>query len=205
VRIAFLRNPTTSRARAIVLAVVFAISGCGYQFGASGSNLPPAAHTIYIARFTNPTRDTGLNDEFMVYLKDEIANHKRLEIVDSPSAADLELTGTMVNSVNLPNAFNSVLEPTQYAESIVIRAWLRDAHTNKIIWSTNGLGDTANVSVVSQTVVNTTPTFLQQNARSPDIRRMTDIQVAQSQTKTTREQGMANLAHRMYDAMASGF
>jgi len=189
----------------VMIMATFALSGCGYQFGASGTNLPPTAHTIYVGRFTNPTRDTGINDEFMVYLKDEIASHKRLEIVDSPSQADLRLTGQMINSVNLPNAFNSVEEPTEYAESIVVRAWLRDGHTNKIIWSTGGLGDTENVSVVSQTVVNTTPTFLEQNARSADIARMTDIQVAQTQTKTTRAQSMANLAHRLYDAMASGF
>jgi hypothetical protein len=180
-------------------------SGCGYHFGASGTNLPPSAQTIYIARFTNNTRQTGLNDEFMVYLKDEVASHKRLTIVDSPSDADLELTGQVTQSLAIPNAFNSVLEPTQYAGTLGVRAWLRDRHSNKVLWSTNGMASTENYATVSQNVVNTTPTFLQQNLRSADIARMSDIQTAQTQERGSRTQMMTDLAAHMYDSMATGF
>ena len=79
--------------RLAILAVMLLASGCGYHFGASGTNLPANAQTIYVERFDNHTRQTGLNDEFMVYMKDEIASHKRLSIVDSPANADLELDG----------------------------------------------------------------------------------------------------------------
>jgi hypothetical protein len=189
----------------IVFSAILTMAGCGYQFGASGTNLPHDAHTIYVARFTNQTRSTGVNDEFMRYLKDEIASHKRLSIVDSPTDADLELSGQVLGQVNTPSAFNSVLEPTQYAETLAVRAWLRDTHKNKIIWSTNGLADTEHFPVVSQAVINTTPTFLQQNLRGGDIQKMTDIQVAQTQERGSRDQMMANLAKHMYDSMATGF
>jgi hypothetical protein len=189
----------------VIIAAMLLATGCGYHFGASGTNLPTDAQTIYIARFTNQTRQTGLNDEFMIYLKDEVAKHKRLTIVDSPSAADLELSGAILQTLSVPNAFNSVLEPTQYGETLVVRAWLRDRHTGKLLWSVNSLSDTENYATVSQNVVNTTPTFLQQNLRSPDIGRMSDIQTAETQERGSRTQMMAGLAAHMYDSMASGF
>jgi hypothetical protein len=192
-------------ARRLVIFAALLASGCGYHFGASGTNLPTSAQTIYIAPFTNQTRQTGLNDEFMVYLKDEVANHKRLTMVDSPNTADLELGGAITQSLALPNAFNSVLEPTQYGGTVVVRAWLRDRHSGKLLWSTNGMSDTENYATVSQIVVNTTPTFLQQNLRTNDIARMADIQTAETQQRGSRTLMMAGLAAHMYDSMASGF
>jgi hypothetical protein len=115
------------------------------------------------------------------------------------------LSGQVLGQVNTPSAFNSVLEPTQYADTLAVRAWLRDTRKNAVIWSTNGLADTEHFPVVSQAVINTTPTFLQQNLRGGDIQRMTDIQVAQTQERTSRQQMMANLAKHMYDSMATGF
>ena len=188
-----------------MLLLGWALAGCGYHFGASGTNLPAAAKTIYVEPFTNQTRLTGLNDQFMRYLKDEIASHKRLEMVDKPADADLELSGALIGNVNVPSSFNSVIEPTMYGQTLIVRAALRDTHTNKTIWSTNGLSDTEHYPVVSQSVVSTTPTFLQQNLRSNDIAKMTDIQVAQTQARTSRDQMMANLAKHMYDSMATGF
>ncbi|MBV8137285.1 MAG: hypothetical protein JO121_16895, partial [Deltaproteobacteria bacterium] len=70
-------HPRRSEASLLAtLALVMALGGCGYHFGASGSNLPSGAETIYVARFTNRTRQTGLNDVFMRYLNDEIAMHR---------------------------------------------------------------------------------------------------------------------------------
>ena len=192
--------------RTVVLLATLVASGCGYHFGASGTNLPASAQTIYVERFDNKTRQTGLNDEFMIYLKDEIASHKRLTIVDSLSEADLELTRSGdLQRLAVPNAFNSVLEPTQYGETLVVRAWLHDRHTGKLLWSVNSMSDTENYGTVSQNVVNTTPSFLQQNLRSPDIARMSDIQTAETQERGSRTQMMQTLAAHMYDSMATGF
>ena len=189
---------------AVALVATLAASGCGYHFGASGTNLPASAQTIYVKRFDNRTRRTGINDELMVYLKDEIASHKRLTLVESPADADLELTGVVTQNLAIPNAFNSVLEPTQYGGTLVVRAWLHDHHTGALLW-TSSMSDTENYATVSQNVVNTTPSFLQQNLRSADIARMSDIQTAESQERSARTQMMANLAKHMYDSMATGF
>ncbi|HEY6394007.1 MAG TPA: LPS assembly lipoprotein LptE [Candidatus Binataceae bacterium] len=191
---------------AAAIAVCVLISGCGYHFASSGANLPPSAKTIYVARFGNRTRFTGLNDQFMRFVKDEIANHKRLQMVDSPTGADLELSGDILNLFSTPIAFNSVLEPTIYNQTMAVHASLKDLKTHRTLWSGrlyNPLQDQA--PVVSQSVVSTTPTFQQQNLRANDIAKMTDIQVAQTQTQAATDLMMSQIAHNLYTSMAEGF
>jgi hypothetical protein len=188
----------------VTVAALF-FSGCGYHFAASGDVLPSSAQTIYVARFGNQTRVTGVNDEFMRYIKDEIDLHRRLKIVDSPDTADLELSGEIRFATQTPSNFNSALEPTQYNQSVVLAAMLKDMHTKKTIWTTNNVSAGEHTPVVPQTTVTTTPTFLQQNLRGNDIANLTDIQTAQSETSGYRDVMMQQLAQNLYAEMAEGF
>jgi Lipopolysaccharide-assembly len=197
--------PRPSRLLGFITVAALFFSGCGYHFAASGDALPSSAQTIYVARFGNLTRVTGVNDEVMRYIKDEIDLRHRLKIVDSPDSADLELSGT-VRFVNYtPTNFNSALEPTQYTQSVVLSASLRDMHAKKTIWTSNNIGSGEHTPVVPQTTVTTTPTFLQQNLRSSDIAGLTDIQTAQSETTAYRDVMMQRLAQNLYAQMADGF
>ena len=129
------RYPRPSKALALAIGAALFFCGCGYHFAASGDALPKNAQTIYVARFGNLTRITGVNDQFMRYVKDEIASHDRLTIVDSPDAADLELSGEVRLSNQTPVNFNTALEPTNYKNSMVVSAVLKDLHAGKVIWS----------------------------------------------------------------------
>jgi len=199
-------HPRRSKVRLLAaLALVMALGGCGYHFGASGSNLPSGAQTIYVARFTNRTRQTGVNDVFMRYLDDEIAMHRRLRLVDSPAEADLELSGAILAVTKLPSSFNSVLEPTIYNQSMTVTAQLKDLRNNRVIWSANSLGNLQHNPVVAQAVVPTLPTFVQGNLRGPDVAKMTDIQVASTQGALGQQTMMQNVAQNLYASMAEGF
>jgi hypothetical protein len=184
---------------------VFAASACGYHLAASGDALPQGAKTIYVEKFTNRTRFTGINDQFMRYVKDEIASHDRLEVVDSPSQADLVLTGSINTSDSTPGAFNSVLEPTIYNQTMTVAAQLRDTHQNRIIWQTRGVSSIQQSPVVAQQVTTTTPSFLKQNLRGSDIAQMQDMQVAQTQNSFYKGQMMQQIAQDLYAQMAEGF
>jgi len=188
-----------------VIVAGLCISGCGYHFAASGDVLPQGAQTIYVKRFGNLTRITGINVELMRYLKDEIALHRRLTVVDSPDAADLQLSGMVRLSIDAPINFNGVYEPTIYRNTVEVSAVLKDLHTKKIIWSTSRVGAGQHVPVVATNVVTTTPSFLQQNLRSGDIAQMTDIQIAQSETASGRDLMMQRFAKSLYVEMAEGF
>ncbi len=181
------------------------ISGCGYHFAASGDVLPQGAQTIYVKRFGNLTRLTGINDELMRYLKDEIASHRRLKVVDSPDAADLQLSGTVRTSIDAPVNFNGAYEPTVYRHTLTVSAALKDLHTGKTIWSTGRVGGGQHAPVVATNITITTPTFLQQNLNANDIAQLPDIQTAQTQTASARDLMMHKLAQNLYSEMAEGF
>jgi lipopolysaccharide assembly LptE-like protein len=200
-----LRYPRPSRLLGIALVAGLFLSGCGYHFAASGDALPSGANTIYVSRFTNSTRLTGVNDEFMRYMKDEIALHRRLKVVDSADAADLELSGDVRYVNYTPSNFNSALEPTQYNQSMVVSASLRDVRAKKTIWETHNVSAGEHTPIVPQTTVATTPTFLQQNLRANDVANLTDIQTAQSETAAYRDVMMQRLAQNLYSQMAEGF
>lgn len=198
-------NPKPSRRLIGAIAASLLFSGCGYHFASSGDALPPSAETIYVSRFNNNTRITGVNDELMRYIKDEIAEHHRLKVVDSPDAADLELSGVVRLTSQNPVNFNSALEPTQYNQTIVVAASLRDMHEKKEIWSTHSVNATQQAPIVPQSTVTTSPSFLQQNLRANDIAGLTDIQTAQSETSAARDLMMQRLAQNLYSEMAEGF
>jgi hypothetical protein len=141
----------------------------------------------------------------MRYLKDEIALHRRLKLVDSPGDADLELSGYIRYAATSPVNFNSVLEPTIYNQTMDVTAELKDTHSNKTIWTTRNVGATQHTPILAQTVVTTTPTFLQQNLRAGDIAQMTDIQTSQSMTAASSDVMMQNVAKNLYAEMAEGF
>jgi len=197
-------RPSSLLGIAGVVAALF-FSGCGYHFAASGDVLPSDAHTIYVSRFSNLTRVTGVNDELARYVKDEIDLHQRLKIVDSPDAADLELSGAVRFVNQTPTNFNSALEPTQYRQSAVVSATLTNMHTKKTIWATNNVSASQHAPIVPQTTVVTTPSFLQQNLRSNDIANLTDIQTAESETSAARDLMFQRLAQNLYAEMAEGF
>lgn len=190
---------------AAVLAVAAAAAGCGYHLSASGSALPRSARTIYVGRFRNLSRNTGIEEEFARHLKDEIANHKRLELVDDSAAADLKLSGQIDAVMSNPVGFNAVDEPTAYAGAISIDATLFDNRTNKVLWSTHGLSRQENYGVVAQSVVATSPQFLQQNLRANDLAKLPDAQVAASQRNSYNSLIMDELAHDVYVNMSEGF
>jgi Lipopolysaccharide-assembly len=180
------------------------IAGCGYHFASSGSGLPQDAKTIYVARFSNSSRFTGINDQFMRYMKDEVADHKRLMLVDDPSQADLMLSGQIVRVDTMPVGFNGVNEPTIYQQFMVVRAQLVNHRTSQVVWS-DLLNSIEQFPVVSSAVVTTSPQFLQQNLRSQDIANLPDIQVAQTQQATSTGQMMTAMAQKIYASMSEGF
>jgi hypothetical protein len=186
-------------------AIALGASGCGYHFAASGSGLPAKAKTIYVQKFGNKTRQTGINDEFMRFVEDEIANRKRLALVDNPSQADLILTGDIIYDDSVPIAFNAASEPTIYTQTISANASLTDAHDHKVIWATRGVSSTQQTPVVGQSVITTSPYFVQQNLRSRDIASMQDIQVAATQEASSKQQAMQTLAQNLYSSMSEGF
>jgi hypothetical protein len=181
-----------------------AIGGCALHFADNGSALPSSAKTIYVAPFDNLTYVSEVNDQFMRYMKDAIASRRRLTVVDSPADADLLLSGKIIYTNSLPASLSGVSEPLSYGNTIMVAATLTDRRTNAVLWSTKGIAASSQASVVAQAIVPTTPQFLKQNLRGPDILSMTDMQVAATQEAVAKGQMMQQIASELYADMSWG-
>jgi hypothetical protein len=181
-----------------------AINGCAMHFADNGSALPSSAKTIYVAPFENLTYVSGVNDQFMRYMKDAISSRGRLVVVDDPGQADLLLGGKILYTGAAPASLSGVSEPLSYGNTMIVAATLTDRRTNAVIWSTRSISGSSQASVVAQAIVPTTPQFLKQNLRGPDILKMTDMQVAATQETVAKGQMMQQIASEVYADMSWG-
>ena len=189
----------------VFIVLIAAMAGCGYHFAAEGSGLPPQAKTIYVEKFTNRSRYNGMDDQFIRCMKDEIAQHKRLELVDDPGQADLVLSGELYYVSTIAAATNAVSEPIEYTQTLDANAQLTDKHTKQVIWRSTGLSATNTYATVANAVVTTSPQFLQQNLRAQDIANFPDLQLAKTQLDFSQQQNLESLAQSVYVSMSEGF
>jgi hypothetical protein len=138
-------------------------------------------------------------------MKDEIAQHKRLQLVDDRSQADLVLSGELLYVPQLATATNSVNEPIEYTQTYRANAQLTDLHTRQVIWRSTGIFATDTYAMVSTAVITTSPEFLQQNLRSQDVANLPDVQLAATQSRFSQQQSLQNLAQSVYVSMSEGF
>jgi hypothetical protein len=181
-----------------------AIDGCALHFADNGSALPSSAKTIYVAPFENLTYVSGVNDQFMRYMKDAISSRGRLAVVDNPVEADLLLSGKIIYTAAQPASLSGVSEPLSYGNTIMVAATLTDRRTNAVLWRTRGISASSQAFVVAQAIVPTTPQFLKQNLRGPDILNMSDMQVAATQETVAKGQMMQQIASELYADMSWG-
>ncbi len=174
------------------------------HFADNGSSLPSSAKTIYVAPFENLTFVSGVNDQFMRYMKDAISSRGRLVVVDDPGQADLLLSGQILYTNAAPASLSGVSEPLSYGNTIMVAATLTDRRTKAVVWRTRGISGSSQASVVAQAIVPTTPQFLKQNLRGPDILNMTDMQVAATQEAVAKGNMMQQVASELYTDMSWG-
>ena len=125
--------------------------------------------------------------------------------MDSPSGADLVLSGEIAYTNSQPVAFNTASEPTIYANAVTADAILTDGHSHKVIWATRGVSGNQQYATVAQSLVTTSPYFLEQNMRAQDIAQMTNIQVQQTQEASANNIIMQQMAQNLYNSMSEGF
>jgi hypothetical protein len=183
---------------------IVAIDGCSLHFADNGSALPSSAKTVYVEPFENLTYVSGINDQFMRYMKDTISQRGRLVVVDDPTQADLLLSGKIIYTITQPGSLSGVSEPLSYGNTMMVAATLTDRRTRAVLWSTRGIGATSQASVVAQAIVPTTPQFLKQNLRGQDILNMTDMQVGATQQAVARGNMMQQMASELYIDMTWG-
>ena len=196
----------TSRRKPLLAmaALLGSLSACGYHFAGTGNRLPADIHTISFGTLQNATREVGINKQLREALEDEIASHRRLQIVDA-GMGDAVLSGIVRDYNSRPVAFSANDEALQYQAAISVDLELRRRNDGKLLWKTVGQRETQDYSAVPGTVVTSSSQFQQSTVNAKNIPQFTDIQLSESQRRQANEVLIETLARDIYNQMMEDF
>jgi hypothetical protein len=197
--------------RQVFLSVVFAgalISGfgaCGYQFVGESSLLPKDARTIYVEPFVTRSRDIGMEKELTTALRGEFYRRRQLTVVDRSDQADVIVTGVVRSLERTVASVNRKDEVLQCESVLVLDVTLRRREPNEILWRGQNLRLTELHSGSRAAVVTTSAEFQTGTLNALDVRRMTDIQLTESEQEGMRDQLMERFARELYQRVMEMF
>lgn len=172
-------------------------SGCGYQFVGESSLLPANARTIYVEPFINRSRDVGIERELTTATRGEFYRRGELRVVDSIDQADLILSGVIRSLDSTVATVNREDEVLQYDAVMILDITLRRREPDEILWRGQGVRLNQVYGGSRAAVVTTSSEFRTGTLNVSDVRRMTDIQLTDSERRAVRAQLMEQFAREL--------
>ena len=194
----------SSRARLGVLALSLAC-GCGYQFVGESSLLPKDAHSIYVEPFINRSRDVGLDKELTTATRGEFYRRGELRVVDTPEQADVILSGVIRSLDSSVATVNREDEVLQYEAVMILDVTVRRREPDQILWRGQAVRLNQIYGGSRAAVVTTSSEFRTGSLNVSDVRRMTDIQLTESERKAVRVQLMDEFARELRQRIVEMF
>jgi hypothetical protein len=192
--------------RAIVSGLVLiALAGCGYQFVGESSVLPADARTVYVETFVNRSREVGMDKELATALRGEIYRRGNLQMVQHAEQADVILSGVIRSLENRVASVNRDDEVLQYESALILDVTLRRRVPNEILWRGQGLRLTELHNGSRAAVVTTSSEFRTGTLNSSDVRRLTDIQLTEIESRMVHDQLMERFARELYQRVMEMF
>jgi len=194
----------SSRARLGLLALSLAC-GCGYQFVGESSLLPKDARSIYVEPFINRSRDVGLDKELTTATRGEFYRRGELRVVDTPEQADVILSGVIRSLDSSVATVNREDEVLQYEAVMILDVTVRRREPDQILWRGQAVRLNQIYGGSRAAVVTTSSEFRTGTLDLSDVRRMTDIQLTESERRAVREQLMEQFAKELRQRIVEMF
>ena len=192
------------RARLGLLALSLAC-GCGYQFVGESSLLPKDARSIYVEPFINRSRDVGLDKELTTATRGEFYRRGELRVVDTPEQADIILAGTIRSLDSTVATVNREDEVLQYEAVMILDVTVRRREPDQILWRGQAVRLNQIYGGSRAAVVTTSSEFRTGTLNVTDVRRMTDVQLTESERRAVREQLMEQFARELRQRIVEMF
>src|SRR4026207_1864399 len=123
----------------LVLGMLVALGGCGYQFVGESSLLPADARTIYVETFVNRSREVGIDKELATALRGEFYRRQQLKVVVYSEQADVIVSGVIRSLESTVASVNRRDEVLQYESVLTLDVTLRRRQPNEILWRGQGI------------------------------------------------------------------
>lgn len=190
----------------VTAGFLFAIAnGCGYQFSGQSTFLPKDVRRVYVEPFINKSREVGLEKELTIAVRSEVYRMGRLQIVHQAEQADAILSGvirSLDSNVASVNRHDSLL---QYESVMTIDVILRRREPEEILWRALGVRLSGVHAGSRGAVVTTSSEFKTGTLNASDVRRMTDIQLTETERRETRDQLMERFARELHQRLMEMF
>lgn len=187
-----------------VMAVVVAITGCGYQFAAGGRQFDAGIRTIGVKTFANQTREIGVEKKLAMAIEREFVIRGPLKVANIDES-DLQLTGTVKAAEDRPVAFNRDDEVLIYQTVLSLDLELRKREGGAVVWRVQGLRVTDDYESVASVIVTTSSEFRSGTLNPEDLGAFTDVQLAETRRRETLDRMISNLARDVYDQIMEDF
>jgi outer membrane lipopolysaccharide assembly protein LptE/RlpB len=189
----------------IGVSLLLAAAGCGYQLAGQSPLFSQDIHRIYVEPFVSRTRDVGLDQEMTSALRSEFYRRGQLQVVDRVEQADAIVSGVIRSLDNHTASVNRKDEVLQWESVMILDVSLRRREPNEMLWRGQGTRLTQVFSGSRAAVVTTSSEFRTGTLNSSDIRRMTDIQLTQSEQQRARSELIEGFAQQLHQRLLEMF
>jgi len=113
-----------------------ALTSCGYHLVGTTSFLPEDIENLYVESFANQTKWVDMDQRLNEALTLEWVRRGRLRLVDSPSSADVVLSGVIQRLVVIPVAYDEQGRANEYQMSLQAAVQLKDVRgeDDEVLW-----------------------------------------------------------------------
>ena len=185
--------------------MLLAGAGCGYQFAGQSPLFSQNIHTVYVEPFISRSRDVGIDKELTSAFRSEFYRRGPLRVVDQLEQADAIISGVIRSLDSHVASVNRKDEVLQYESVMVLDVSLRRREPNEILWRAQGTRLTQIYNGSRAAVVTTSSEFRTGTLNATDVRRMTDIQLTESDKQRVRDQLVEGFAHELHQRLLEMF
>ena len=189
--------------RAALLAVLV-LAACGYHLAGTGTTVPDGARTIRIERFTNHTREAGLDVHLNRAVEGEFRRQGTLRVV-TEGDADVVLSGTIRRFTSIPVAFSATDEAVQYQGIMSVSLRLTERESGHVLFENKLLQESQDFGAVSGVVISSSPHFQRGTINARDLPDLTNVQIGEARRREAQGDLIELLARDIYLQTMEGF
>ena len=182
-----------------------ALLGCGYQFAGRSDRFPKDVRSIYVEPFLNRTRDVGMGDEITSALRSELYRRGQLQVVDQADQADAILSGIVGSFDTVTASVNIYAEVLQFEATLIVDVTFRRREPSEILWRGQAIRLNEIYAGQRAAVVVSSSKFQNQTLNTSDVRRLTDIQLTETESRRMREELMERFARELHQRLMEMF
>jgi hypothetical protein len=188
-----------------IYLVLPCLLGCGYQFAGRSDLFPKDIRSVYVEPFINRTRDVGIEHELTSALRSEFYRRGELQVVDQADQADAILSGVVRTFDSLTASVNNNNEVLQFEATMVVDVTFRRREPGEILWRGQNMRINEVHAGSRAAVVTTSSKFQTQTLNTLDVRRMTDIQLTETENRQMRESLIDRFTQELHQRLMEMF